>query len=81
MCEECGRIDHADTQASRTILKRANLSFVSEDGKNLGADCPKVTLVRYDAARNGKRYQDKNRTSKVLPESRILIEPLQLRLF
>ena len=81
MPQECGHIDHADTQASRTILKRANLSFVSKDVKNLGADCPKVTLVRDDAASNGKRHQGKNCISKVIPEKQILFEPLQLQLF
>ncbi len=81
VCEECGHIDHADTQASRTILKRANLKFVSTRHKNLPADCGKVTLVSYDAASNGKRHQGKNCISKVLPEKQILFEPLQLRLF
>lgn len=81
VCEECGHIDHADTQASRTILKRANISFVSKDVKNLGADCPEVTLVRYDAASDGKRHQGKNCISKALPEKQILFEPLQLQLF
>jgi putative transposase len=81
VCEECGHIDHADTQASRTILKRANLTFVSTRHKNLPADCGKVTLVSYDAASNGKRHQGKNCISKALPEKQILFEPLQLRLF
>ena len=81
VCEECGHIDHADTQSSRTILRRACLSFVSKDVKSLGADCPKVTLVRYDSALLGKRDQDKNRTSKAMPEKRILIEQLPLQLF
>lgn len=81
LCEECGHIDHADTQASRTILGKAKLEFVSIRRKNLPADCGKVTLVRHDAALKGKRHQGKNRTSKATPENRILIEPLQLRLF
>ena len=81
VCEECGHIDHADTQASRTILKRANLNFVSKDVKNLGVDCPEVTLVSYDAAPSGKRHQGKNCTSKAMPEKQILFEPLQLQLF
>ncbi|MDK2462214.1 zinc ribbon domain-containing protein [Aphanizomenon sp. PH219] len=38
ICEHCGHIDHADTQASRTILRRANLKFVSKDTKNLPGD-------------------------------------------
>jgi putative transposase len=81
ICENCGHIDHADTQASRTILGRANLKFVSTRHKNLPADCGEVTLVRDDSAEFGKQNQGKNRTSKVVPEKRILIEPLQLQLF
>ena len=76
LCEECGHIDHADTQAARTILRRASLKFVSKDIKNLPTDCGKVTLVSYDVAQKGKRHQGKKRTSKVIPENRILIEPL-----
>jgi putative transposase len=81
ICENCGHIDHADTQASRTILHRANLIFVTKDVKKLPADCGKVTLVRDDSASNGKRDQGKNRTSKVVPEKRILFEQLCLQLF
>jgi putative transposase len=81
ICENCGHIDHADTQASRTILRRANLKFVSKDIKNLPGDSRKVTLVRHDSASNGKQDQGKNRTSKVLPEKRILFEQLSLQLF
>ncbi|UUO14114.1 hypothetical protein [Dolichospermum heterosporum] len=36
----------------------------------------KVTLVRDDSASNGKQDQGKNRTSKVIPEKRILFEQL-----
>ena len=60
LCENCGHLDHADTQASRTINKRAGFKFVSKDIKNLSADCGKVTLVRDDAARLGKRHQGEN---------------------
>jgi len=83
ICQECGHIDHADTQASRTILRRAKLKFVSRDVKSLRRDSPKVTLVRnYDAASNGKRHQGKNCTSKgVNPEKQILIEVRQLSIF
>jgi putative transposase len=81
ICENCGHIDHADTQASRTILRRANLTFVSKDIKNLPGDSRKVTLVRDDSASNGKEDQGKNRTSKVIPEKRILFEQLCLQLF
>jgi putative transposase len=95
ICENCGHIDHADTQASRTILRRANLKFVTKDAKcatgilpgghfrvkKLPADCGKVTLARDDSASNGKQDQGKNRTSKVIPEKRILFEQLSLQLF
>jgi putative transposase len=78
LCEECGHIDHADTQASRTILGRAKLKFVSTRRKNLPGDSRKVTLVRDDSAQLGKRDQGKNRISKAMPEKRILVEQLQL---
>lgn len=81
VCEECGHIDHADTQASRTVLRRADLKFVSTRRKNLPGDSRKVTLVRDDSAQLGKRDQGKNRTSKALPEKRILVEQLSLQLF
>ncbi|MEH2417049.1 RNA-guided endonuclease InsQ/TnpB family protein [Nostoc sp.] len=95
ICENCGHIDHADTQASRTILRRANLKFVTKDAKcatgilpgghfrvkKLPGDSRKVTLVRDDSASNGKQNQGKNRTSKVIPEKRILFEQLCLQLF
>ncbi len=81
ICESCGHIDHADTQASRTILRRANLKFVTKDVKKLPGDSRKVTLVRDDSASNGKQNQGKNRTSKVIPEKRILFEQLCLQLF
>jgi putative transposase len=80
VCEECGHIDHADTQASRTILGRANLKLrssggrvprpcqepkhVSKDVKNLRGDSAKVTLVSYDSASSGERNQGKNCKSK-----------------
>jgi putative transposase len=78
ICENCGHIDHADTQASRTILRRANLTFVTKDAKKLSGDSRKVTLVRDDSASNGKRDQGKNRISKVIPEKRIFFEQLSL---
>jgi putative transposase len=81
ICEACGHIDHADTQASRTILRRADLPFVSKDVKILPGDSGKVTPVRDDSASNGKRNQGRNRTSKAVPEKRILIEQLHMQLF
>jgi putative transposase len=54
------------------IILGANLKFVSKDIKNLPGDSRKVTLVRDDSASNGKQDQSKNRTSKVIPEKRIL---------
>jgi putative transposase len=50
ICENCGHIDHADTQASRTGLKRVGLTFVSTRRKNLLRDLEKVTPVRHDSA-------------------------------
>ncbi len=80
ICEECGYTAHADTQASRTILKRANLKFVSKDAKNLRGDSAKVTLVSYDSASDGKRSQGKNGISKVKkPEKPISVVQLSLQ--
>jgi putative transposase len=81
LCEVCGHIDHADTQASRTILGRAKLKFVSTRRKNLPGDSRKVTPVSHESAPRGKRIQGRNRVSKAdnEPEKRILVE--QLRLF
>ena len=82
ICQECGHIDHADTQASRTILKRAKLNFVSTDVKSLSRDSRKVTAVRhYDAAQLGERYQGSNGISKAMPEKPILVEIRQLSIF
>jgi len=78
ICVECGHIDHADTQASRTIVKRTNFEFVSTRRKNLRGDFSKVTTVRHDSAIRGKRDQGSNRTSKAMPEKRILGTQLEL---
>jgi len=80
VCESCGHIDHADTQASRTILKRANFEFVSTRRKNLRGDSSQVTTVRHDSAILGKRDQGSNRISKAMPEKRILETQLHLPL-
>jgi putative transposase len=87
VCESCGHIDHADTQASRTINKRAEYKFVSKDVKNrrttrkcLPGDSRKVTLTS-DAASRSKRHQAENCTSKVIPEKQIRMEYRQLSLF
>jgi putative transposase len=82
VCEECGHIDHSDTQASRIILRRANLKLrslcgrvprpckrpkhVRKDVKILSRDSRKVTIVRHDSAQTGKRNQGNNPTSKVV---------------
>jgi putative transposase len=83
VCEDCGHIDHADTQASRTILGRAELKFVSTRRKNLPGDSRKVTLSQYKdiPAPQGKRGEGRNRKSKATPEERILGEQLHLQLF
>jgi putative transposase len=86
VCESCGHLDHADTQASRTIVKRAGYEFVSTRRKNLPGDSRKVAPVSHDAAQSGKRHQGRNRTSKAvaseaLPEKRILVEQLRWQLF
>ena len=73
VCGACGHIDHADTQASRTILGRADLKFVSTRRKNLPGDSRKVTPSQYKdiPAPKGKRGEGRNRTSKAVPEKRI----------
>lgn len=83
LCEECGHIDHADTQASRTILGRADLKFVSIRRKNLPGDSRKVTPSQYKdiPAPEGKRGEGRNRTSKAMPEKRIWKKSIQLDLF
>jgi putative transposase len=83
VCESCGHIDHADTQASRTINKRAGFEFVKnvrKDVKILPGDSRKVTAVRDDSAPLGKRNQGSNRISKAMPETRILEIQLHLPL-
>jgi putative transposase len=84
ICVSCGHIDHADTQASRTILGKANLKFVSIRRKNLPGDSRKVTPSQYKdiPAPEGKRGEGRNCTSKVtIPEKQIFIEQLCLQLF
>ena len=85
VCENCGHLDHADTQAARTIGKRASFTFkknVRKDVKILPVDSGKVTIVRYDSALTGKRNQGNNGTSKARrkkqPENPNLV---QLELF
>jgi putative transposase len=85
VCESCGHIDHADTQASRTINKRAGFEFVSNRHKKpthnrkcLAGDSRKVTPI-IDSAICGKRNQGRNCISKAMPEKQIF--GTQLRLF
>jgi putative transposase len=82
VCEECGHIDHSDTQASRTILRRANLKLrslcgrvprpckrpkhVTKDVKKVCGDSAKLTIVRYDSAQTGKRNRGNNPISKAV---------------
>jgi len=78
ICEECGHIDHADTQASRTINRRAGLIFDSKvvkigrtHPKCLPADCGKVTPF-IESARNGNRFQVRNCNLRQCLKSRYL---------
>jgi putative transposase len=95
ICEECGYTAHADTQASRTILKRESLKLrslcgrvprpckrpkhVSTDAKSLLRDSQKVTAVSYDSAQLGERSQGSNGTSKATVPEKP-ISPMQLSL-
>ncbi len=72
VCENCGHIDHADTQAARTGLQRVGLRFVSTRHKNLPVGCGEVMPVRHGAASNGKRQQARNPKSKAMPETGII---------
>ena len=72
ICANCGYMVHADTQASRTGLKRVGLKFVSTRRKNLPGDSRKVTPIRDDSASNGKRGQGRNPKSKAMPEPGII---------
>jgi putative transposase len=85
VCEACGHIEHADTQASRTVNKRAAFEFVSTRHKKpthlrkcLPADCGKVTPSYATTSPKGKRSQAGNRISKAVPENRILAVQLDL---
>ena len=48
LCRECGYTEHADTKASRTIVRRVGLVF-PKNKKTLPTDCGKVTLSRYQS--------------------------------
>ncbi|MDF5726171.1 MAG: transposase [Rhizonema sp. PD37] len=48
LCRECQYTEHADTKASRTIVRRVGLVFPSNK-RTLPADCGKVTLSRYQS--------------------------------
>lgn len=77
LCEQCGYIDHADTQAARNGLQRVGLKFVSTRHKHLPVDCGEVMPVRDGAAILGKRQQGRNPTSKAMPKTG-MIEQLSI---
>jgi len=49
LCVECGYTEHADTKASRTIVKRVGLIFPQKVKKILPRDSWKVTPVKLSA--------------------------------
>jgi putative transposase len=71
ICEVCGHIDHADTQAGRTIAGRVGLKFVSNRPKK-PSHTPLVPTpglgesyaLCIDSASDGKRNQAENPISK-----------------
>jgi putative transposase len=80
-CSACGHINHTDTQASRTIEKRAGFEFASNRHKKpthnrkcLPADCGKVTPSYATTVPKGDRGQAGNWTSKATPENQILAD-------
>ena len=88
ICVECGHIDHSDTQASRTIFGRAGLKLVSNRRKKpthkslvpTRGLLESYALLCNEPASNvaGERVQAGNRTSKAMPEKRILGTQLEL---
>lgn len=74
VCENCGHIDHADTQASRNGQKKIGLKFVSkrrkkpthQNRKCLPQDVGESNALCSDAAPRSKRHQAGNPISKQL---------------
>ena len=78
LCENCGHLDHADTQASRNLQRRLGMKFVSTRRKNLRRDSSKVMPVSHGAARLGRRQQGRNPKSKCANAEAGIPEQLEL---
>lgn len=60
ICENCGRIEHADTGAGRTVADRAGLKFVSTRHKQPTPGLGESHALCSDSAQQGSRNQAEN---------------------